>query len=277
MWFTRLGGAAALLLVCAAAPDRLDAQADRTDSTRIAAAQASAHRVFLPAIGLAVAAVAILPLDERISHGLLAEDVQRDGRLSDLAYGFRAYAFPGTLLIAGSLYAAGRLGDRPGTATLGVRGLEAVILAEGLAHVAKGLAGRARPEASPDRSLDLELGRGLYGGDSYQSFLSAHTAAAFALAAALTAESRYCCAAASRRLGPVLYGAAALVGLSRMYQGRHWASDALGGAAVGTLTGLRVVHHHRGRPGSWPDQWLLPHAAAPGEGGIVLVWIVPLQ
>jgi hypothetical protein len=41
-----------------------------------------------------------------------------------------------------------------------------------------------------------------------------------------------------------MYGGAALVGLSRMYNNRHWASDVITGAAIGTFAGTKVVRYH---------------------------------
>ena len=44
-----------------------------------------------------------------------------------------------------------------------------------------------------------------------------------------------------------MYGGATLVGLSRMYNNAHWASDVTLGAAIGTFSGIKVVrfnHSH---------------------------------
>ena len=42
-------------------------------------------------------------------------------------------------------------------------------------------------------------------------------------------------------IGPLLYTGAALTGVSRMYNNRHWTSDVLVGAGIGTFAGLKVV------------------------------------
>jgi membrane-associated phospholipid phosphatase len=82
--------------------------------------------------------------------------------------------------------------------------------------------------------------------------------AAFAAAAAVSAEtSRWWPQATYFGIGPVLYGGAAAVGLSRMYNNRHWASDVLTGAMIGTFAGTKVVRYHRTHPGNRIDRWLL--------------------
>lgn len=65
------------------------------------------------------------------------------------------------------------------------------------------------------------------------SFPSGHTAAAFAVAAAI--------AGSNPRLRWPLFGLAGLVGLSRIYLGVHFWLDVIAGAALGLAVGLLVV------------------------------------
>ena len=67
------------------------------------------------------------------------------------------------------------------------------------------------------------------------AFPSGHTAYAFAGATLL--GNRY------PKLRIPLYVGAGLVGLTRIYLGRHYLSDVIAGAAVGTITGALVSRH----------------------------------
>ncbi|MCZ6679552.1 MAG: phosphatase PAP2 family protein, partial [Candidatus Poribacteria bacterium] len=67
------------------------------------------------------------------------------------------------------------------------------------------------------------------------SLPSGHTAFAFAVATVL--GDRY------PKFRIPLYVGAGLVGISRVYLGRHYASDVVAGAAVGTITSTLILHH----------------------------------
>lgn len=67
------------------------------------------------------------------------------------------------------------------------------------------------------------------------SFPSGHTGIAFTTATVLSNQYP--------RLKIPLYLGATLVGISRIYLGRHYPSDVLVGAAIGTLTATKVVRH----------------------------------
>jgi membrane-associated phospholipid phosphatase len=73
----------------------------------------------------------------------------------------------------------------------------------------------------------------------------------------------------------VKYGGASLIALSRMYNNKHWASDVLMGAAIGTFAGTKVVRYHHSHPGNHLDKWLLGASVAPdGAGGVTLAWSI---
>lgn len=75
--------------------------------------------------------------------------------------------------------------------------------------------------------------------NAYSSFPSGHTTGAFAAATVFAIEYR------EKPLIPIVsYTAATLIGLSRMTENRHWATDVFVGAALGYLSGKQVVNNY---------------------------------
>lgn len=74
---------------------------------------------------------------------------------------------------------------------------------------------------------------------SSSSFPSGHTTVAFAAATVYAMEYR------DIPIIPIIsYSAATLIGISRVTENRHWATDVLVGAALGYLTGRQVVNNY---------------------------------
>jgi membrane-associated phospholipid phosphatase len=147
---------------------------------------------------------------------------------------------------------------------------------EAVAVLLKGLAGRQRPYVKPRDSNSYKLFRGFGRADGYRSFPSGHSTAAFAVAAAVTSETSRWWPHTRWIVGPALYGGAALAGVSRMYNNRHWASDVLVGAGIGTFAGLKVVRYQHSHPGNRVDRWLLAGSLTPApDGGHALRWSLP--
>jgi membrane-associated phospholipid phosphatase len=74
---------------------------------------------------------------------------------------------------------------------------------------------------------------------SYTSFPSGHTTVAFAAATVFAMEYR------DRPVVPIIaYSVASLIGLSRITENEHWASDVFAGAALGYLCGKLVVNNY---------------------------------
>lgn len=72
------------------------------------------------------------------------------------------------------------------------------------------------------------------------SFCSGHTSSAFSIATVFAEQYKD-----SPYVPAVAYGLATLAGLSRIYDNKHWASDAFVGAALGYFIGKSVVSLHR--------------------------------
>jgi hypothetical protein len=62
-----------------------------------------------------------------------------------------------------------------------------------------------------------------------------------------------------------------------MYNNRHWASDVLVGAGIGTFAGLKVVRYHHSHAGNRLDRWMLAGSLVPApDGGQTVRWsIIP--
>jgi membrane-associated phospholipid phosphatase len=221
--------------------------------------------------GILVGARLIHPLDAHYMHRLQDSSTQANRKLQVLATIVRTTAAPGAWIIGGSMYAAGRLSRNTKLADLGLHGTEALMVGEVTATAMKVVIGRARPYVNGNPN-DYELGRGFKSGD-YKSFPSGHSVAAFAAAAAVSSETSRWAPGTRWIIGPVMYGGAALVGASRMYNNQHWASDVIVGAGIGTLAGLKVVRYHHSHPGNRLDKWLLAGSLVPtGDGGRSLRW-----
>lgn len=185
------------------------------------------------------------PFDLTIATRLRESALHGSGIARTTAGVFRLAGLPGTILLAGALYGAGEVMDREELIDLGLHAGQAIMIAGGATLAGKVLTGRARPRTSPSNPYDMKLGRGL-SGDRFQSFPSAHTAAAFATASVLSTELSQ----RSRGVGiwvyPASYGAAMLAGTSRLFHDEHWATDVIAGALIGVAAGWFVVEHHRG-------------------------------
>jgi membrane-associated phospholipid phosphatase len=214
--------------------------------------------------GFIAGTVALRTLDEHFARRLQNKNSQSSRFLQDVAVTFRTIAEPGAFFIGGGLYIAGRASKQRDMADLGLHGTEAVVLGSVFAGVLKDAFGRARPFVHPPTDStgfnpnDWQFGRGLTEGDKYRSFPSGHSVAAFAAAAAVVNETSRWWPNLTWVIGPAMYGGAGIVGLSRMYNNRHWASDVMMGAAIGTFAGNKVVrYHHRTNPTNRFDRWLL--------------------
>lgn len=160
----------------------------------------------------------------------IRDEAQRTRRssLDSVAEGVNTLGSPpATLAAAGLLYAWGRVGNDAERTETGKLAVQAVVAAEVTATALKYSLGRQRPgpgaEADAYHPFAFD--------DGYDGLPSGHTAGAFALAAVMARRTE-------SSWSPYLwYGLASLVGVSRVYQDDHWASDVLAGALVGELAG----------------------------------------
>ncbi|HWE43375.1 MAG TPA: phosphatase PAP2 family protein [Gemmatimonadaceae bacterium] len=262
-----------ILLALAATPLAAPAQ---SDTTRRSADPLFTRRDAVVGAAFVVGTVALLPFDKRLSEQFQRPSNHPRGFVASLDSAFRLTAAPGALLIGGTMYAVGRIAHIERAADLGLHGTEALLVGSAVGGLIKGTLGRARPYAVKDsNAYDFKLGRGFTKGSPYSSLPSGHTAAAFAAAAAVTAETSKWWPHQKLLIGTAMYGGATMVALSRMYDDKHWASDVVLGAAIGTFSGWKVVQYHHSHPGNRIDRWLLSATVTPApDGGLVMAWTI---
>ncbi|MEN8375567.1 MAG: phosphatase PAP2 family protein [Gemmatimonadota bacterium] len=168
-------------------------------------------------------------------------------RLQPVAHAFKHMGDRSTVLVGLSAYLLGEALGKDGLADVGQHA-SAGLVATGMAVSAIKIGtGRLRPFADGGAE-DFDFGRGFARENRSLSFPSGHTATAFAVAATLTEEAKHHWPGQQKWIGPLLYAAATFVGASRMLDDKHWSSDVLMGAAVGTFAGRRTVGAFHGEP-----------------------------
>jgi membrane-associated phospholipid phosphatase len=228
------------------------------------------------AAAFAFTTIAFFPLDRRAAIELREPSTSTNQFLKKASTGVELIASPGAYVIGGSLYAAGRLTHSERLTDLGWHGTEAVLTGDAITVLLKGMLGRARPFVSKDTNPnDFRFGEGFSNADR-TSFPSGHTTTAFAAAAAVTNETTRWWPHSTIIIGPLMYGGATMVGLSRMYHDRHWASDVALGAAIGTFAGRKVVQYAHDHPHNLFDRFMLRTSLLPTpNGGAAMVVTLP--
>lgn len=133
--------------------------------------------------------------------------------------------------------------------------VEAFVLSGLWVQVAKNLAGRERPYISyqysraPGGKWHGPLAQWTDGRDlpssAYSSFPSGHTTTAFAIATVFAEQY------SDSPLVPIIaYATASVVGITRMVENRHWASDVFVGACLGHLCAKQITSHSTTASGS---------------------------
>lgn len=216
-----------------------------------AARHGPAHRDVATLGAFAAATLVALPFDATITEAVRDPGPQRSHLLHQGAHAFNLAGDPGALVTGVALLAIGRVAGAHGTASLGLHATEAVVVAGTITAAAKLLSGRQRPNVEAGDADDFTPGRGYRPGRT--SFPSGHTTVAFAFASSVATELRARHARGARVIGPMLYGAAALVGAARVYDDKHWTSDVVLGAGIGTVTGHATAMLGRRHAPRWLD------------------------
>ena len=252
-----------------------------TDSIASPAARVSsnpgAHFDKRVAAGLVLGSLALMPLDRQAEAWLQRPSLQSNPALHSTASAFNRIG--GTGVLAGSVaaLAIGRLTGNDRLSEIGLHTTEAIVASGAIVGATKGIMGRQRPFLEKGDPGDFFVGRG-FGNGGLTSFPSGHAAAAFSAATVLSIEARRSWPKAAPVLTPLLYGGATAVGLARMYDSRHWASDVALGATVGTLTGIQVMRYNDRHPDNRLSRWLAHTSVSPnGSGGVTVGMSLPLR
>jgi hypothetical protein len=143
--------------------------------------------------------------------------------------------------VAGAIitYAYGRIRDQPKVSHFGMDLLQAQIMAEVLFQPIKYATQRLRPD-----------------GSDHLSFPSGHASITFATATVIERHLGW-------RKSILAYVIASYVAASRLHDDKHWLSDVVFGAAVGTIAGRTVVHHAS-------DYWAVAPVKVPGGVAVMV-------
>lgn len=206
--------------------------------------------------------------DQAVRDAVRGSGPQGSSALEAVAGYGNPYGSPGVLALSAVLYGGGLLTKRPVIAATGLRGLEAIAVSGLVTATLKGMAGRKRPAISPDDPGSFAWLRGMREGGDYQSVPSGHSTAAFAFATATYLEVKRRAPRHARWVGIVVYGSAAATAYGRMHEDRHWLSDVVTGAGIGSVTAAAIHRWHATRPADPIDGFFLKPVLAPRRDGI---------
>ncbi len=140
--------------------------------------------------------------------------------------------------IFGSVYLYGLAAKNPEAETAALTTGKAIVISATYSFVFKNIFQRKRPyDADPP---DAGYWGGPFNGFHYNAFPSGHATVAFAAATAISTYYKD-----KIWIGITSYSLATLVGVSRIYDNKHWASDVVAGAMLGYGIGRLVANKQK--------------------------------
>lgn len=191
---------------------------------------------WITAAGSLVIVGSMTALDEPVN--VVVADWQTDfannfGKAGDVIGGA-----PFQLGISGSAMLVGSLAKSKPLLNFGLDNLQSQVFTGGVTFIVKNLFHRARPEAGEGAFAWY----GPFNGWGNESFFSGHTALAFSTANMIFLHSKK-----KWWVGLLGFGTATAVGISRMQQQKHWSSDVMMGAIMGTVISTFVYKQQEKR------------------------------
>lgn len=186
---------------------------------------------------LAAGAVSLTALSFTIDDEIQQWSQKNLNSTGDAVAKYVGEPFGNPLIVVGSsfvIYTVAKISHHPKVSDPALTAFKATLIAGGATGLIKILAHRARPDENiPPDSWD-------WGGPSFSnqnlSFISGHSATAFALAASMSTYYKD-----YPWVAWVSYPVATVTALSRIYDNRHWFSDVVGGAVLGIFIGKTVA------------------------------------
>jgi len=177
--------------------------------------------------GIAAGIGTVAAFDEDIERGI--RDV-RNNTVTNIFDNVQPLGNEYAIGIVGTFYLYGEIFKDPRAKTTALDAISASAIASGMVtNSFKYVIGRGRPTD----------GHGAYNFRPFSgldSFSSGHTTEAFALASVISEHYN------APWVQITSYGLASAVGYARLNNNRHWPSDVLAGATIGTFVGKTVVH-----------------------------------
>ncbi len=134
-----------------------------------------------------------------------------------------------------ALYAAGELGDRDRLRQVALLSLESLTVTTLFVWSGKFVLGRSRPSTGESSASFHPFSFS----SSHWSFPSGHAASAFAVATVIADESK------ETAVDVLAYSLAALVGVARVWQNKHWPADVFMGSAMGYFVAKKICRLNR--------------------------------
>ena len=251
----------ALLVVLVAMPRRAPAQdTAKTFFTR--------HDLYWAGVGLAGGA-AISIFDKRIANWWQSSSVQGSQSRYDFVKSLTVVNETPLTIGAFVTYGVGRLSGNETVADIGLHATEALVLTVGISEAIRGPLGRLRPREAQNDQYNF-LFWGGFTDFARRSYPSLHSAVGFATASVIVQEIHFRHPSANAWAAPILYTAALIPGVTRMYLDQHWASDVFSGAVLGTMLGTKVVHYAHTHKRNRLDRWMLGAIVAPSPNGTMV-------